>query len=366
MFSKFTKNISNYDLRPRDEFLISNVRRQITFERRQPIAASKTLNSFTLPTGNYEFPFKICIGSSATETITGINHEYHSYKVQGVIERRFGKDFVVSQPIRVYKYLGLETNHPWPSFPESIENQRDENIHYNISIPDRNIPFGSSFPVEFWLTPLSKDIQLAAIEIQVLERHSLRIEATAAESVRSNVHFLTSRRTYVVFSERHDLTVENYETPNPEFSDVEWRITKPVHLPLSMDACSQSIRLEIIKIAHVLTTTIELRTLEGCISTITESIPFDIFMSPDVVGENGAVHGQDIEQSQSKNIPPPPYGAHTMDLAVQDSLEGRGDSVYGNQTTTGINIGQLPDEQNHTCQVLENVPSYESDVCMVT
>lgn len=111
-------------------------------------------------------------------------------------------------------------------------------------------------------------MKLAAIEIQVLERHDLRIEATAAESVRSNVHFLTSRKTHIVFSERHDLTVENYETPNPEFSDVEWHITKPVHLPRSMDACSQTIRLDHIRIVHFLTTTIELQALDGVVSTV--------------------------------------------------------------------------------------------------
>lgn len=98
--------------------MISNERRQITFERRQSLAASKTLNSFTLPAGNYEFPFKIHLGSTAAETITGVNHEYHSYQVQGVIERRFSKDFVVSQPIRVYKPLDFEANPSWPSFPE--------------------------------------------------------------------------------------------------------------------------------------------------------------------------------------------------------------------------------------------------------
>lgn len=151
---------------------------------------------------------------------------------------------------------------------QSIENQWDENIHYNISMPDRNIPFGSTFPVEFWLTPLSEDIKLEAVTIQVLERHDLKIVATAAESIRSNIHFSNSRKNHVVFSERHDFTVENYETPNPELLDVGWRIAKPVRLPQTLDACSQTIRSEIVKIDHVLTTTIELRNPGGCISTV--------------------------------------------------------------------------------------------------
>ncbi|KAJ6120013.1 hypothetical protein N7523_004293, partial [Penicillium sp. IBT 18751x] len=358
---------------PRDGFMIANERRQLTFERRQSLVASKTLNSFTLPAGNYEFPFTIHLDSSMTETITGFHHDYHSYKVQGIIERRYGKEFVLSQPIRVYKAMVFETSLLWPSFSMSIENQREESIRYTISIPDQNIPFGSTFPVEFWLTPLSKDIKLAAIEIQVLERHDLRIEATAAESVRSNVHFLTSKTTHVVFGERHDLTAENYETPDPELPDVEWHITKPVHLPRLMDACSQSIRLANIKIAHVLTTTIELRTLEGCVSTvrwqisllagnekqgltsdqITDSIPFDIFMSPIVLGEDGTVHGHDMQLLQGKNIPPPPYGAHTRDSAVGDP-------------SAGVLTGWLPHGQETVCQCLGDVPSYESAVRRVT
>lgn len=98
--------------------MISSDREQITFERNQSLAASKTLSSFTLPAGDYEFPFLIPLTSDAAETITGVNHEYHSYKMQVVIERRFGNEFVVSRPIRVYRLFELETDHSWPGYSE--------------------------------------------------------------------------------------------------------------------------------------------------------------------------------------------------------------------------------------------------------
>jgi len=122
--------------------------------------------------------------------------------------------------------------------------------------------------VDLSLAPLSKDIKLVAVTIQVFERHRLKIAATAAESVRNNVYFLNSKKNHTVFSERHDLTVENYDTLNPELSNVEWCISKPVRLPRTLDACSQTIRSEAVKIDHVLTTTIELRNPGGCISTV--------------------------------------------------------------------------------------------------
>jgi hypothetical protein len=98
--------------------MTSNDRERITFERNQALAASKTLSSFTLPAGEYDFPFRILLASDTAETITGVNHEYHSYKVQGIIERHFGKDFVIARPLRVYRLSELETDHSWPGYSE--------------------------------------------------------------------------------------------------------------------------------------------------------------------------------------------------------------------------------------------------------
>lgn len=139
------------------------------------------------------------------------------------------------------------------------------------------MPFGSTFPVEFCLTPLTKEIKLLAVTIQVYERHDLKIAATAAESVRNNVHFLNSRKTHIVFSERHDFTVDNYEMSHTELLNAEWRISRSVRLPQRLDACSQTIQSESVKIEHVLTTCIVLRNPGGCISTVSQQI-----LCPDV------------------------------------------------------------------------------------
>lgn len=132
--------------------------------------------------------------------------------------------------------------------------------------------------MEFWLTPLSKNTKLVAVTIQVLERHNLRIEATATESVRSNINFLTSKKTHILFDERHDLTAESYEMPTPDRVEVQRRIEKDVRLPQTLNACSQTIRSKPVKIDHVLSTTLELQTPDGYISTVCEqvSLPLSI------------------------------------------------------------------------------------------
>jgi hypothetical protein len=88
-------------------------------------------------------------------------------------------------------------------------------------------------------------------------------------------------------------------------------------------------------------------------------------MSPNVVGQDSAVHGQDIQQFQRNKIPPPPYGAHVSDSTIFDSSEVSGTDGCGHRTVAEVNIGRLPHEQAYGCEVLESVPSYETAVCMM-
>lgn len=89
-------------------------------------------------------------------------------------------------------------------------------------------------------------------------------------------------------------------------------------------------------------------------------------MSPQVIGKDGAVHGQNLQRFQGKNTPPPPYGAHISDSAIQETVEGPGDNGREYQMATGVNPGLPPREHASGCQVLANLPRYERVVCMVT
>lgn len=67
-------------------------------------------------------------------------------------------------------------------------------------------------------------------------------------------------------------------------------------------------------------------------------------MSPQVIGKDGAVHGQNLQRFQGKSTPPPPYGAHISDSAIQETVEGPGDNGREYQMATGVNPGLPPRE----------------------
>jgi len=106
--------------------------------------------------------------------------------------------------------------------------------------------------VECWFAPLSKSTKLNAVSIKVIEKQTARLEATASESVRHNVHFLTAAHSQSVFSESIDFAGSQALEDD---SDIEWRFTKQVCLPQSLNACSQSISTKHIKISHELVVT---------------------------------------------------------------------------------------------------------------
>lgn len=91
------------------------------------------------------------------------------------------------------------------------------------------------------------------------------MEATAAESVRHNMRFITAAQTQTVFSKTIDFSRE--ESP-VDGSDIEWRFTTPITLPQSLNACSQSMSTRHIKITHELSITAEFRDEEGNVTAV--------------------------------------------------------------------------------------------------
>ena len=85
--------------------------------REQVLAASKTHKSFQLPAGNYTFLFDIPLPTNATETATGPEHKYHTYQVEAIVKRCYGKDMILSQPLRVYRHPRVD---PSELFSETL------------------------------------------------------------------------------------------------------------------------------------------------------------------------------------------------------------------------------------------------------
>ena len=88
-------------------------------------------------------------------------------------------------------------------------------------------------------------------------------------------------------------------------------------------------------------------------------------MSPNVIGEDAAVHGQDIQQFQINNPPPPLYEAHFNDPTILESLEVLGGFCREYPMAAGVNIQQFPQQQANGCEIMECVPSYETAVSML-
>lgn len=110
-------HMSDY-YRPCEESVIFNTyHEEITFERKQALASSKKLSSFSLPAGDYQLPFEITLDGHLFETIVGPRHQYHSYELYGIIERRLSRDIVVSHPVRIYNPVVLEMDDIWLSTP---------------------------------------------------------------------------------------------------------------------------------------------------------------------------------------------------------------------------------------------------------
>lgn len=132
-------------------------------------------------------------------------------------------------------------------------------------MPDMAIPFGCSFPVDCWFGPLSKDLQLKTVIIAVMEKHHIRLSPTATESRLYNVVILNSVKSYTVFSERYDFSQETSSSEH-DYTPMEWRLSKSVCLPRSLDSCSQTITTKSIKITHALVVTAEFQGPNGDIS----------------------------------------------------------------------------------------------------
>lgn len=102
---------------PIEGIMGSENREVTTFEREQALASSRTLNAFRIPAGEHAFFFDIPIPNKIFETVAGAGHQYHTYRVDAVIERRLKSDFVVSQPVRIYQVSDLATSYLRPHCP---------------------------------------------------------------------------------------------------------------------------------------------------------------------------------------------------------------------------------------------------------
>ncbi|KAL4778549.1 hypothetical protein BJX76DRAFT_366178 [Aspergillus varians] len=301
---------------PRYGLFLTEDHEQLTFDRRQTLAFSKTLGSFTMPAGAYEFPFQISLERVIFDTLTGPNHEYQTYRVEATMERSMWRDIVVSQPVSIYRYPRVDIGR---GLPKSIEGTVNQALAYNFSIPDTLVPHGCTFPVECWFAPLSKPLNIASITVRVVENHDLRFDATASEAVKYNTHFITSYASHVICTEKHDFMPEIASTSPSGDKEVK-QVSIPVPLPGGEGACSQSFSSRWIKIEHALVVEAEFGD-GGGMTKVTERIPIHIYMRPGDDGDDAPLGFRGLPSYDGTCSPPPVYERHKLDLMIS-GLDG--------------------------------------------
>ncbi|KAL5332551.1 hypothetical protein BJX70DRAFT_404483 [Aspergillus crustosus] len=265
-------------------------REEITLEVTRSLAGSKTLKSFQLPKGHYEFALEIPLSNVRCETLVGPQHEYHSYRVEVLIQLPgfLARDIIVLEVVKIYRTPNVLLSHG----PHTAEECSEQGVQYHVSIPNRAIPHGGAFPVECWFIPESKDARLQSLTMKVIETHALRIEATAAESVQYDTHYITWNERHTVFEERLDIAVR---------------------LPQSSDACSQSYRSSNINIEHFLLINAEFWHKDGRpMKLLTQRIPNSIYVAPGRLGEEVVI----CDTTTGGYCVPPMYGEHELDQVL--------------------------------------------------
>ena len=122
-------------------------------------------------------------------------------------------------------------------------------------MPVSNIPFGSKFSVKCFFSPLSKNLKPNTMTLSILEKHNLRVNATAAESAMHNILTVTTTRNSTIFESNHNISDQTTDTSvedDYENLAAEWSLDLPVQLPTNFNLASQSISTRIIKISHEL------------------------------------------------------------------------------------------------------------------
>ncbi|RAL16606.1 uncharacterized protein BO97DRAFT_420908 [Aspergillus homomorphus CBS 101889] len=284
----------------RNNDMVTEDRELITYKEEQVLASSRTQSSFQVPAGDYEFLFDIPLPSDLYETSIGPEHNYHTYQLGAIIERRYRRDIVVSQALSIYRLPDMDPSHLYADSPLTIGGESEQGIEHSTSIPSSAIPFGSIVSVECGFKVPSKDVKLSAITLEVIENHHLRLEATATQAA-LNILNINSSRTYTLFKVTRSPTQQSELV---SCTGTEWFISPTVCLPRSLALCSQSVRTKTITITHSLVVTAEFHNDNGqVVDTIVNTIPFSIYMAPGIIRPDGNVSSKIFEYN---TFPPPP------------------------------------------------------------
>lgn len=88
-------------------------------------------------------------------------------------------------------------------------------------------------------------------------------------------------------------------------------------------------------------------------------MPFKIYMTPNVIGDNASIHGQDIQLMQGSQSPPPAYSDRFSDLIVSAATQL---NICEQPRLAEINSARSSSEQSAGIYTMDPAPRYEQVV----
>ena len=85
-------------------------------------------------------------------------------------------------------------------------------------------------------------------------------------------------------------------------------------------------------------------------------MPFKIHMTPNMIGEDATIHGQDIQLMYGSQSPPPAYGDRLSDLIVSAATQL---NLCEHPMSAQINSACTLSEHSASIHTMEPAPRYE-------
>lgn len=300
---------------------------QHTLEHTKFLNLFNSNDSFTLPPGNYEIPFKCVLPGDVPETIEGLLTSSILYKFELNIERskgfqtsKFYKNFKNFRILRTLSNDSLSLNETI-----SVGKNYPKLLQYEVNLPSKAVAIGSEIPINILLVPFVKGLKLVTIKFQLTQ--SLEIKSM--------------RNSEIYKDETTILKCKLNEQMESSIIDTKTSIETLVNIPNNLKKITQSCEFQknmLIKVSHLLTIDIIFQTSSGFLNEIISKVPLIFFISPNVkifgrstfLDSNGKFHfRKKLDDIFSKNNfinyqfqndlkIPPNYEDHVFDMMVNN------------------------------------------------
>lgn len=243
----------------------------------------------TLKPGNYELPFTFVAPSSISESLE-LKECMVGYQFSCIIERASKKsDLILKKKLKIIRTLTADSVEL--SETVLVSNTWPGKLDYSLSTPAKSNIIGSSIPIRFEFVPLSKNLKLGSIKIQLLEQISVFSPVVGTknfERVCCKKKVSDPLRSCRYFDEElvsdfyeDIIPAENYVVEDRgEFLD-KWDVIIYLDTPSSLSKIAQDCVVgSFVKVRHKLKFVVGLVNPDDHVSELRAALPVQLFISP--------------------------------------------------------------------------------------